>query len=251
MNQDEIKTILLLYRPGTVDADDPQIAAVLALARNDPALGRWLEDHDARQNTLRDRFRQIAAPAGLKEQIISEETARRKAIFRQPRLILAAAASVVALLALTTLWFRSGGGDNTFAIYRSRMSGIALRGYAMDLTTNDPTQIRAYLARHGAPADYVLPAPLQKTTLTGCAIERWQGAAVSMICFRTARPLPPGQRSDLWLFVVERAAVKDAPVAAPPQLAGVNRLFTAAWTEGGKLYLLGTIGDERALRQFL
>ena len=32
MNRDEAKNILLLYRPGTADAEDPQIAEALALA---------------------------------------------------------------------------------------------------------------------------------------------------------------------------------------------------------------------------
>ena len=99
------------------------------------------------------------------------------------------------------------------------MAGIALRGYAMDLTTNNPAQIRAYLAQNHAPADYVLPAPLEKTAMAGCAIESWQGAKVSMICFRTGKPLPPGEQSDLWLFVVDRASVKDAPPAGPRNLA--------------------------------
>ena len=40
MNCDEAKTILLLYRPGTTDAEDAQTAEALALARSDPALAR-------------------------------------------------------------------------------------------------------------------------------------------------------------------------------------------------------------------
>ena len=44
--------------------------------------------------------------------------------------------------------------------------------------------------------------------MTGCAIEGWQNAKVSMICFRTGKPLRPAEQSDLWLFVVDRASVK-------------------------------------------
>ncbi len=108
-----------------------------------------------------------------------------------------------------------------------------------------------YLAQKQAPADYILPAGLQKAALTGCAVEGWQNTKVSMICFRTGRPLPPGQQSDLWLFVVDRASVKDAPPPGPPQIAAVNRLITAVWTQGDKVYLLGTEGDAQAIRQFL
>jgi len=72
-----------------------------------------------------------------------------------------------------------------------------------------------------------------------------------MICFRTGKPLPPGEQSDLWLFVIDRDLVKNAPSAGPPQLAKVNQLITATWTQGDKLYLLGTEGDEQTIRKLL
>jgi hypothetical protein len=121
----------------------------------------------------------------------------------------------------------------------------------MDLTTNDPAQIRAYLAQNKAPSDYTLPAGLQKAAIIGCAIEGWQNTKAAMICFRTGKPLPPGQSSDLWLFVVDRAAVKNAPPPGPPQIKPVNQLITAVWTQGDKVYFLGTEGNEQILRQYL
>jgi hypothetical protein len=45
--------------------------------------------------------------------------------------------------------------------------------------------------------------------------------------------------------------MKDAPAGASPQLSKVNRLITATWTQGDKLYLLGTAGDEQTIRQYL
>jgi hypothetical protein len=251
VNREEAKTILLLYRPETADAGDPQIAGALALAKRDPELARWLDEHCARQNALRIKFRQIAAPAGLKEQIISERAAHERIVFRRRKVVLmAVAATVVALLILATLWLRPPADDNTLAIYRNRMVGAALRGYAMDLAANNPGQIRDYLKQNHAPADYVLPTPLEKVAVTGCAIESWQDVKVSMICFHTGKPLPPGEQGDLWLFVIDRASVKNAPPAGPPQLARVNYLITAVWAQGDKLYLLGTAGDERTIRQY-
>ena len=252
MNRDEAKTILLLYRPGTADANDPQIAGALELAKQDPELTRWLVEHCARQEAVRAGFRKITAPAGLKEQIISEQAAQEKITTWRRNAILAAAAAVVALVVLTPLWFQHRGNEETFAIYRSRMAGVALRGpYRMDLATNNPAQVRAYLAQNHAPADYVLPAPLEKTAVTGCAIEGWQGAKVSMICFRTGKPLPPNQSSDLWLFVVDRASLKGAPESSQPRFAAVKGLITAVWAQGDKVYLLGTEGDESAIRKYL
>ena len=91
VNHDEAKNILLLYRHGTADADDPQIAEALALAKRDPELTRWLVEHCARQFVLREKFRQIAVPAGLKEQIISEQAAQRRMIFWRQKFALAVA----------------------------------------------------------------------------------------------------------------------------------------------------------------
>src|SRR6202000_1073355 len=94
-NTNEAKTILLLYRPGTTDADDPQIAEALASAKNDPELARWFEQHCVRQNALRAKFRQVGAPAGLKEQIVAEQLAEiRRNAQRKERVTAAVALSI-------------------------------------------------------------------------------------------------------------------------------------------------------------
>ena len=183
MNRDEAKTILLLYHPGTVDEADPQIAEALALAKSDPVLRDWLAEHEARQNALRAKFQEITVPEGLKEQIISEQAAARRRTLTRRNAVLALAL-VTGMIALAAWWFSGRPGDDTFAIYRQRMVSSALRGYAMDLATNNPAEIRSYLARNQAPADYVLPVALAKAEITGCTIQNWQGAKVSMICFR-------------------------------------------------------------------
>lgn len=251
MDRNEAKTILLIYRHGTADADDPQIAEALALAERDPELKAWLVVHCARQFVLREKFRQIAAPAGLKEQIVSEQAAREKIIFWRPRMALAAAAVILLLGMLAFFLFPKHEEDDTLAVYQNRMAGVALRGYGMDLMTNDQAQIRAYLARNHAPSDFILPGALKRAALAGCGVEGWQNTKVSMICFRTAKSVATGGQSDLWLFVVDRASVKGAPDDVSPQFSKVNRLITATWTQGGKLYVLGIEGDEQAIKQYL
>ncbi len=185
------------------------------------------------------------------EQIISEQAAQEKMIFRRRKFALAAVAALVLLAASAAFWFSQRGHDDTLAIYQNRMVGVALRGYAMDLMTNNPEPIRAYLAQNHAPADFVLPPALKQLVLTGCAVEGWQGVKVSMICFRTVKPLAPGGQSDLWLFVVDRASVRNPPAGDSPQVARVNRLITATWSQGDKLYLLGTEGDEQTIKHYL
>ena len=251
MNVNEAKNILLLYRPGLAEVEDPQLAEALALAQREPELARWLEGQGARQEALRAKFRQITVPAGLKEQIISEQPARERLLQRHPRLTAAALAVIILLAGLTIFWPPHRPSDDTLEVYRSQMIGIALSGYGMGFLTNSTTEIRSYFAQNQAPADYVLPAALQKAAVVGCAVQGWQQQKVSMLCFRTGRPLPPNQSSDLWLFVVPRASVKDAPEAGQPRFTTVNGLITAVWTQGDKVYLLGTAGSESTIQQFL
>jgi hypothetical protein len=251
VNASEAKTFLLLYRPATAGAADPQIVEALALAKLDPELARWLEVHCARQFVVGEKFRQITAPAGLKEQIISEQATQGRNIQWRPRLALVAMAAIALVVILAPFWIPHHSKNDALAIYQNQMVGIALRGYGMDLLTNNPAEIRSYLAKNQAPSDYGLPAALEKVAVAGCAIEGWQNAKVSMICFRTGKPLPPGQESDLWLFVSDRASLKDLTIGESPHFARVNRLIIATWTKGDKIYLLGTEGDEQTIRQYL
>jgi hypothetical protein len=254
MSVAEAKTILLLYRPGTADVEDPQVVEALALAESSPELTAWLEAHGATQTALRGKFRQITPPAGLKEQIISEHAASKKTVSPRPRMqFTLAVVAVLVLGMLGILWYstRLPLPENTLAFYKHDMVAWALRSYQMNVTTNALAPIRAFLDEKHAPADFNLPPGLQKAELVGCAEEPWQGANVSMICFRTGKPVPPGVPADLWLIVVDRASVKDAPNAVALDFAKVNRLITATWAEGDKLYFLGIAGSEGDLKQYL
>jgi len=252
VNRDEVKKILALYRPGSADAEDPQIAEALALAKSDPELTLWLADHCARQSALRAKFQQIEPPAGLIEQIISERAANRQIVPTRRKIQLVFATALLLLFGgLVWFWPTRPPQENTLKNYQNKMVRVALSPYAMELPTNAPAAIRAFLSQNHAPADFVLSPSLKRAALTGCAVEDWQGARVSMICFHTDRPLPPGAASDLWLFVVDRSSVQFAPDTATPKLAKVNRLITATWVQGNRLYFLGTEGDAAAIKRFL
>lgn len=249
MNRDEAKEILLLYRPGTDDADEPQTAQALALAGRDAELSGWLKQHLAQQNRIRAKFRQITPPDGLKQLIISEHAAEQRARANRRTLVFAAVALVLLCAGIFAFWPANAG--NSLVDYRGRMVRVALTGYAMDLETNDMEQVRSFLARQGAPADYHLPPGLQKVTLTGCAVEKWNNQNVAMVCFRRSQPNAPGEKSDLWLFVIDRSALSGALDMKSPEFAKVKRLSTAMWVEEDKIYLLGLEGDEQAIRSYL
>ncbi|HXF09584.1 MAG TPA: hypothetical protein VN625_02285 [Desulfuromonadaceae bacterium] len=255
MNRDEAKSILLLYR-SSADAADPQMAEALALAKQDPELARWLEHYAAGQEQVRSQFRAIQPPPALKEQIISEHAARSKAKTRRDRVVslAAIAAIIVAFVFMGHFWSNQPKYEtvsNSLENYQVRMVSIANAGYAMDFTSGDLAQIQSYLSQQKAPADYALPGPLQKATATGCAVQDWDGKKVSMICFATGKPLPVGQPGDLWLFVADRSSIQQATTASTPQFRQVGTIITATWSQGDKVYFLGTAGDESTIRQYL
>ncbi len=230
MTTAQAKQVLVLYRPGGKDADDPDVAAALQQVNQDPELKAWFNDHCAFQAAVRGKFRQIEVPDTLRSRLLAESHIVRPPIWwRQPAWI-AAAAAVVLLAALAGLWSRSQTSDG-FADFRARMIRTALRQYRMDIVTNDLQEVRQFMANRGAPADYVIPAKLAALPLTGGGLLQWRNHPVSMVCFDR------GDHQMLYLFVLDRSAVRDAPPVAPA-VSRVSRLVTASWTRGGRAYLL-------------
>lgn len=253
MTSQQAKQILVAFRPWAKDVQDREEVEALALCRQDTELAQWFENHCAVQSAIHARFNQVPLPEGLKEQIFSEYRSRAVMIWWRQPAVLAAAAALAILIAFGSLWLtvpRPSNEEVSFTSYRSRMVRTALRTYGMDLETNDAAQIRTYLAQHQAPADYVLPKNLEPTPSVGCGVLKWQDQPVTMVCFLTGKPLAPGAKSDLFLFVIDRKSLPDVPITNTPEFASVNKLATASWIVGEKVYLLAGF-DEATLRRRL
>jgi hypothetical protein len=261
MNNEEARTILALYRPGTADRTDPSFKEALerakpatpagGQAKPDPELGRWFQEHCSSYLNIRSKFLKIPVPPALKDQILAE--VRKPAapvIPLRPMVLLRAAAVLVLCLGLAALLWRSHGREDDFNNFRSRMVRTAMQPYGMELRSGDLPSINAFLAGRKAPADYVLPEGVSKARPVGCAVLKWQGQPVSMICFHSGQPFRTGEQTDLWLFIVDQSPVRNGPAGRPPLIARVNKLMTAAWTQGGKIYVLAAAGDEEFLRRY-
>ena len=253
MTPQEAKQVLLAYRSWTDDGQDAEVSEAIAVCEQDAELKKWLENHCAKQQNLRDKFRAVTVPDGLRQQILSEYKSHTTPTWRRHPTMIATVAGTVLLIAITSLWFsipRPANQDAGFAAYRNRMVREVIKSYVMDLETNDVAQIRAYLAQHQSPADYVLPKNLEQTQAVGCGALSWQGKPVSMVCFRTGKPLPPGAKSDLFLFVIEQKDLSNAPQADAPVFADVSTMATVTWKADGKVFLL-TASDPTELKQRL
>jgi len=237
----EAKQILLAYRPWTDDAQDVEVAEAIALCQRDAELREWFSNHCTAQNTIRSQIRATRVPDGLQQQILSEYKSHTSPAWRRRPAVIAGVATAVLLTALTSLWFsipRQPSQNVGFAAYRNRMVREVVKNYVMDLETNDVAQIRAYLALHQSPADYVLPKNFEQTQTVGCGALNWQGRPVSMVCFRTGKPLPPGTKSDLFLFVIDQKDLLDLQPANASVFANVSTMATVTWKADGKVYLL-------------
>lgn len=243
MNLPEAKHILLLYRPGTADLNDPQMVQALDLARHDPELGQWFEQHCAFQKAMQAKFRQIAAPQHLKAAILARQKIVHPQLWRQKPVWLAAAAAFALFLGFAGFWLKPPA-PNRFANFQARMVSTALRQYPMEIVTNDMRQVRQWMAARGAPADYDLTKGLEQLQLTGGGLLRWRSNPVAMVCFNR------GDNQMLFLFVMTRSAIKDPPPPTP-QLAKVSALQTASWSHGDKTYVLAGPEDVDFARKYL
>jgi hypothetical protein len=244
VDNQQAREILSLYRAGLDAAGDPFFAEALAQARRDPELGRWFEKQCAIDAAMREKFRQIAAPAGLPQQILSERKIVRPAIWwERPALLAAAAAAIV--LAVLAGYLVGQPSTPTFQSYRKNMAKLVSGEYKMMLETNDLSAIRQFLGKNHGASDYVLTKELEKLPGEGCALITWHGQRVSLVC------LERGHDDDLFLFIVDRSALPDPPLGQSARFARVNNMTTASWTAGDKTYVLASKGNEEDLRKFL
>jgi hypothetical protein len=232
LNSAQAKQVLLLYRPGTRDAEDPEIRQAMELARQDPELGQWFAQHLAFQSALRAKFRSIEVPDHFKVALLAQQKIVRPSFPWRSPVWLAAAAIFLVLFGLAGFWFRPSVPDR-FAQYRETVVSAAVRMYGMDIETREMTQLRPFFAHKGAPADYDVTEGLARLPLKGGGLLRWRGNPVSMVCFDRAG-------ATLFLFVMKRSALKDPPPVSPPsaELAQVDGLLTASWTRGEDIYVL-------------
>src|SRR5881296_1576111 len=122
MDRQEAKKILMRYRPGATDAPDWEFAEALAEARRDPELGGWFDQHRAFQTAIRDRFKQLPVPAGLKETILAGYQPLEAIVWwRRPAFQALAAAAAIALLIGLVYFWRQPREDKSFAAFRNRV----------------------------------------------------------------------------------------------------------------------------------
>ncbi|MCG3150336.1 MAG: hypothetical protein PCFJNLEI_03819 [Verrucomicrobiae bacterium] len=232
MDNQKIRELIEVYRPG-LDDQDEQFAELIAALRNDPTLQRQLDERVARDLAVRNKLRAVAPPADLKARLLSEQkvSAFPFNLTRQPRWLQAVAA--VILLGLAILWLRATRQD-AFLEFRTEMAQLVATEFPLDTHTNNLAALQQIFSAKGWPASYVVPPALRKLHIEGGCLREWRGKKVALLCFETKT------NGDVWLFVVDRQVTPDAPTTADPQVTQTGNITTASWTSGAYTYLLAT-----------
>jgi hypothetical protein len=238
--------ILALYRPGTTDAADPQMAEALELVKRDPELAAWFTEHCAVYDAIRGKLKSIPVPPGLKRQIIVGRADHTRIIpLPGNAKILLAAAAVVLMTALA--WFVLNGrpSENTFARYRDRMARSVQRtdAYYIKYYSTNQADVLAYFQANRRPNNFALSSSLKDLPAAGGSVLTWNNHPVEMLCLNAGG-------SGLWVFVLDKNVVPDPPGAAA-QFSQVGKLMTASWSSGDKIYVLAGSSTDQDLKKYL
>jgi len=242
MNRDQAKEILLRYRPGRDDATDPQVAEALMLVDWDPELARWFEQQQRADAAIRAGLREAHVPDDLKQRILAEEKIVRADFGRRKPMMLAAAAAILLAGAISGwVYWREVNG---WSAYRAEMVHYVASSYNMYIKADNFDELRQVLAQRQWPTDFIVPDRLQSVTVLGGGAMQWKGHKVALACMKQ-------NNRNLWLFVIDKAGIPNAPDAETPRLMIIEDMPTAAWSQGDNAYLLAARADEAFLKKYL
>jgi len=246
MNNQEAKLILQAYRLGGQDAADPQFQEALEQLKRDPELADWFAHERIIETRVQAKIKDaVKPPPYLKAHLLAlGKTARPVAWWRQP-LWLAAAASMVLLGIVATIWWSRLSGQE-FASFRQAMVQNAMQTTNhVSFETHDLTKVQQWLQDHDMNANFDLPAALRGNSTEGCRVVDWRGRKVTMICYVF------NGKDHLDLFVFDSTRFGGFTPSQTLTFAQTEGCMTASWSRGNKTYLLATSGGEAVLRKYL
>lgn len=249
MKNEEAKFILGAYRPDGQDAGDPNFAAALTQANQDPHLRAWLEKQQGFDAALATKLAQIAPPPGLREAILAGARASasaqpHRAWWTRPIGLSAAAAAVAVLVTLAFLVFPkthlpSGAELAAFALKDlSEAHGDHVGG------SRELSEAQARLVSAKLPLTQSLDLSPNDLRQRRCWSVRLAGRELFEVCF---------QREGVWYHVyVGRRQDFAAGEFDPHRLVRTQGAFAStAWTDRDYVYALVTDAGQAALRRLL
>jgi hypothetical protein len=243
MNEEEIRKILAVSRPGNQDAADPVIAQALEQAEQNPALLSWFHREQDFDRFFSEALLGTPLPSGLKARLLGAQELATVRRLRRSRSLAWAVAGIAVGVALFSSWYGLFQPATSLADFRGEMVSFIRVTPSLELESSDLERIKIWLDSAGAPASVALPEGLQALKPIGCRVLSFRGHRVTLICFRRT------QGRLVHLFVDNDETL--AGLRSEPVFASEGNWTTAAWEENGQSYLLAAEGNEDLLRQYL
>lgn len=246
MNNQEAKLILQAYRLGGQDAADPQFQEALQQIKHDPDLAQWFAQQRAIETRVQAKLRAaLKAPAHLKDSLLAQrKIVRPIAWWRQPAW-LAAAAALVLLGAMATIWLRPSKGLEFAAFSQAMAQSARQMTQHVSFEANDLAQIQQWLKDRDIDSNFDLPRALRGQSAGGCRVVDWNGQKVTLICFML------NGKDHVDLFVIDQTRFRDFTPSQTPEFKRVDGLMTATWTSGNKTYMLASSAQDTVIRKYL
>ncbi len=183
------KEILSAYRSNGADARDETFREALEQCRHDPAMREWLEKEQRFDAEVSAALAAAPAPREGKERLLRfsppdiarpqvEKTAKPRSVWTRWTWGIAALL-VVGLM----LWqaFPRGGAPLEPATFT--IAGLVKEAMPLSYRSNDPADIKTWLAARGAPLPDSLPPGLAEASALGCRVLKVAGGGeISLLC---------------------------------------------------------------------
>jgi len=242
MNSQEAKRILEMYRPGGADASDPRFAEALKQLRHERKLAFWFNEQKAFDGVVASGVKAITVPADLKASLLANQRVVRFPLLQDWRVRAAVAAVVVILAAVAGTVF--GNGPMQFADLRQQLIDQAWSADGhLDIESHDWNQVKTWLDRHSAVADFTLPPALAELSLHGGKMVEVNGRHIPFVC------LADGPKH-LHLFVMSDQNLRDLPPMGAPDFEKCGAWKTTSWQQGDKTFVLTGMNYQTFVSRF-
>jgi hypothetical protein len=245
MDKYKARFVLQSVRPDGADAEAPEFAEAIEVARTDPGLGSRFAAEQELDRLIASKLACVPVPGGLCDSMlagaeVSRSVGRHRFVQR-----LALAASVALLATVAAVWWTNARRAASFASYRQEMVSRLDESIQLSFMSPQADELQQWLAQTRGVTGVEIPAGLRNLPAIGCRTWMWNDRPAGLICF-----LVDGRHA-VHLLVISRAAVPNAPGPAESQVLHVGNWETASWTQGENVYVLAGKLDREALEKLL